>query len=49
MAENLYDEAIVDVVGPNAMLSAPYTIKVSIYYFVTVLILTSHRIYFSVK
>jgi len=27
MAEDLYGEAIVDVVGPNTMLSAPYTIK----------------------
>jgi type I protein arginine methyltransferase len=28
MAENTFDEAIVDVVGPETMLSAPYTIKV---------------------
>ena len=28
MAEEIYHEAIVDVVGPNAMLSVPYTIKV---------------------
>lgn len=28
MAEDLYEEAIVDVLGPNTMLSAPYTIKV---------------------
>lgn len=30
MAEDLYAEAIVDVVGPETMLSAPYVIKVSI-------------------
>lgn len=28
MANDLYDEAIVDVVGPEALLSEPYTIKV---------------------
>lgn len=28
MTEKLYDEAIVDVVGPNTILSAPYAIKV---------------------
>ncbi|RDB14874.1 Protein arginine N-methyltransferase 3 [Hypsizygus marmoreus] len=27
MADDLYDEAIVDVVGPNTMLSEPYTVK----------------------
>ncbi|GLB38566.1 putative class I-like SAM-binding methyltransferase superfamily, protein arginine N-methyltransferase family protein [Lyophyllum shimeji] len=27
MAEDLYDDAIIDVVGPDTLLSAPYTIK----------------------
>ncbi|PBK95719.1 S-adenosyl-L-methionine-dependent methyltransferase [Armillaria gallica] len=27
MADDMYDEAIIDVVGPNTMISAPYTIK----------------------
>lgn len=30
MAKDLYDEAIVDVVGPDTLLSAPYTVKVPI-------------------
>jgi len=29
MGEGLYDEAIIDVVGPETMLSQPYTVKVS--------------------
>lgn len=29
MAEDLYGEAIVDVVGPNTIYSAPYPIKVA--------------------
>ena len=28
MADGLYDEAIVDVVGPDALLSEPYPVKV---------------------
>ncbi len=27
MADDMYDEAIIDVVGPNTIISAPYTIK----------------------
>jgi len=49
MAENLYDEAIVDVVGPNTMLSAPYTIKVFINYMMPSLFVISCRICSSVK
>ena len=28
MAKDLYDDAIIDVVGPHTMLSEPYVIKV---------------------
>lgn len=28
MADGLYDEAIVDVIGPDALVSEPYVIKV---------------------
>ena len=28
MADGLYDEAIVDIVGPDTMVSEPYVIKV---------------------
>ena len=28
MSEGLYDEAIIDVVGPDTLLSEPFTIKV---------------------
>lgn len=30
MAEELYDEAVVDVVGPETILSEPYPIKVTL-------------------
>lgn len=30
MAEGLYDEAIVDVIGPEVLVSEPYMIKVCV-------------------
>jgi hypothetical protein len=49
MAQDLYDDAIIDVAGPNTMLSAPYTIKVSIIHLPPQLLLMSYRTYFSMK
>jgi hypothetical protein len=31
MAEDVYEDAVADVVGPDAMISAPYVVKVGVF------------------
>lgn len=52
MAEELYNEAIIDVVGPNTMLSAPCVVKVFLHSFTCLSLIaqpTVFRTYISVR